>query len=200
VVERDDLVRADMDPAKIAKLRPVFDKRTGTITAATSSPLTDGAAAVLLMRASKAKELGMTALAKIRSWHFAALDPRVNLLLGNVHSIPGALQKAGVGLADVGVFEVHEAFAAQVLANLKCLASESFCKDELGLPGAVGALDPERINLWGGSLAYGHPFAATGGRMLGQLAAIMAEQDAELGLATACAAGGLGVSMVLERA
>lgn len=195
----DNLIRSDMDPAKIAKLRPVFDKKNGTITAATSSALTDGASAVLLMRESKAKELGFTPLGFVRSWEFAALDPRVNLLLGNAYSVPGALAKAGAKLADIDVVEVHEAFAAQVLSNLKCMADATWCASELGLSGAVGEVDPDKLNIWGGSLAYGHPFAATGGRMISQMLGIMAERDASLGLATACAAGGLGVSMILER-
>ncbi len=199
-VTEDNLVRGDMDPAKIAKLKPAFDKRNGTITAATSSALTDGAAGVLLMSESRARELGHQPLGFVRSFHFAALDPRVNLLLGNVHSIPVALQKAGLRLDDVGVVEIHEAFAAQVLANTRCLASDSFCRDELGLPGAVGTVDPARLNQWGGSLAYGHPFAATGGRMVRQTLDLMRAKDSEFGLASACAAGGLGVAMVFERA
>ncbi len=199
-VSEDNLIRANMDPAKLAKLRPVFDRKNGTITAATSSPLTDGAAAVLVMRESRAKELGYTPLAFVKSWEFAALDPRVNLLLGNVYSVPGALKKAGVTLADIDVLEIHEAFAAQVLSNIKLMESAKFCTEELGLSGAIGEVDRSKLNLWGGSLAYGHPFAATGGRMLTQLTDILHHTDSELGLATACAAGGIGVSMVLERA
>ncbi len=198
-VHEDNLIRGDMDAAKIAKLKPVFDRRNGSITAATSSALTDGAAGVLVMSESRAKELGYEPLGFLRSFHFAALDPRVNLLLGNAYSVPFALQKAGVQLGDVGVVEVHEAFAAQVLSNLKCMADAKFCQDELGLGAAVGEVDPARLNQWGGSLAYGHPFAATGGRMVRQTLDLMRHRDAELGLATACAAGGLGVSMIFER-
>lgn len=196
----DNLVRADMDATKIAKLKPVFDKRNGTITAATSSPLTDGAAGLLVMDEERARELGLAPLGYLRSIHFAALDPRVNLLLGNAHAVPVALRKAGVALGDVGVVEVHEAFAAQVLTNLKCLADSKFCRDVLGLDAAVGEVDPARLNQWGGSLAFGHPFAATGGRMIRQTLDLMRETDSELGLATACAAGGLGVAAVFERA
>jgi len=198
-VSEDNLIRAEMDPAKIAKLRPVFDRKNGTITAATSSPLTDGAACVLLMRESKAEELGIKPMGFIRSYEFAALDPRENMLLGNAYSVPGALKRAGIGLSDVDAVEIHEAFAAQVLSNIKCLASKDFCSEKLGLAAAVGEVDRDKLNVWGGSMAYGHPFAATGGRMMRQLLDILAERDGELGLATACAAGGLGAAMVLER-
>ncbi|HAN31710.1 MAG TPA: acetyl-CoA C-acyltransferase [Myxococcales bacterium] len=200
VVEQDNLIRSKMDPAKLARLRPVFDRKNGTITAATSSALTDGASALVLMKESKAKELGYEPLSFVRSWEFAALDPRVNLLLGNVYSIPGALQRAGATLADLGVIEIHEAFAAQVLSNIKLMASDSFCKEELGLSAAIGEVPHDRLNMWGGSLAFGHPFAATGGRMLIQLTDILRQQDQELGLASACAAGGLGGTVILERA
>lgn len=198
-VATDNLIRGDMDAARIAKLKPVFDKKNGTITAATSSPLTDGASAVLLMSETRARELGMTPLGFVRSWEFAALDPRENLLLGNAYSVPGALAKAGVTLADIDAVEIHEAFAAQVLSNIVCMADARWCSDALGLGQAIGEVDPDKLNLWGGSLAYGHPFAATGGRMISQLLGILAQRDGELGLATACAAGGLGVAMVLER-
>ena len=200
VVEEDNLIRSKMDPAKLARLRPVFDRKNGTITAATSSALTDGASALLLMRESKAKELGYEPLAFVKSWEFAALDPRVNLLLGNVYSVPGALKRAGATLGDLGVIEIHEAFAAQVLSNIKLMASDSFCSDELGLAGAIGEVEESKLNIWGGSLAFGHPFAATGGRMLIQLTDLLRHQNAELGLASACAAGGLGGTVILERA
>ena len=152
------------------------------------------------MRESKAKELGYEPLAFVKSWEFAALDPRVNLLLGNVYSVPGALKRAGATLGDLGVIEIHEAFAAQVLSNIKLMASDSFCSDELGLAGAIGEVEESKLNIWGGSLAFGHPFAATGGRMLIQLTDLLRHQNAELGLASACAAGGLGGTVILERA
>ena len=198
-VSDDNLIREDMKAESIARLKPVFDRRNGTITAATSSPLTDGAACVLLMRESKAKELGLTPLGFIRSSNFAALDPRENMLLGNVYSVPDALDRAGCTLAEIDAIEVHEAFAAQVLSNLQCMASASFCSDKLGRSAAVGEVDRDKLNVWGGSMAYGHPFAATGGRMIRQLLDILAQRDGELGLATACAAGGMGAAMVLER-
>lgn len=195
----DNLIRGDMDPAKIARLRPVFDRKNGTITAATSSPLSDGAACVLVMRESKARALGYTPRAALRGTHFAALDPRENMLLGNVYSVPRALQRAGVTLKDMDVIEIHEAFAAQVLSNVQCMASKKFCADNLGLADAVGTVDPAKLNPWGGSMAYGHPFAATGGRMITQLIDELERLDGQLGVATACAAGGMGAAMVIER-
>ena len=198
-VTEDNLIRAEMKPEKVASLRPVFDKRNGTITAATSSPLTDGASCVVLMRASKAKELGFTPLAFIESWHFPAIDPRENMLLGNIYSVPKALEKAGITLEQLDVIEIHEAFAAQVLANLRCFEDDEFCREKLGLDKAPGAIDRSKLNLWGGSIAYGHPFAATGGRMLINTAALLEHVDGEYAVATACAAGGLGAAMVLRR-
>lgn len=198
-VREDNLIRGDMDAAKIARLRPAFDRKNGTITAATSSALTDGASCVLLMRESKAKELGLKPLGFLRSYAFAALDPRENMLLGNAYSIPTALDRAGVKLGDMDVVEIHEAFAAQVLSNMQCMASESFNQKKLGRS-AVGEVDRSKLNLWGGSMAYGHPFAATGGRLIRQLLDILAAEDGELGIASACAAGGMGAAMVVERA
>ena len=198
-VNEDNLIRDKMDPQKIARLRPVFDRKNGTITAATSSALTDGAAAVLLMRESKAKELGLEPLGFLRSYSFAALDPRENMLPGNAYSIPTALDRGGVTLKDMDVIEIHEAFAAQVLSNIQCMASESFNRDKLGRSSAVGEVDRDKLNLWGGSIAFGHPFAATGGRLIRQMLDILADTDGELGLASACAAGGMGAAMIVER-
>ncbi len=200
MVTQDNLIRRSMDPAKIAKLRPVFDKKNGTITAASSSPLTDGAAAVVVMKESKARELGLTPLGYVRSWDFPAIDPRENMLLGNVHSIPGALDRAGVTLADIDLVDIHEAFAAQVLSNVRLLDNATFMSEEMGRSSAVGEVDPDKLNVWGGSIAYGHPFAATGGRMITMMLNALKERDGELALTSACAAGGLGVAMVLERA
>ncbi len=199
VAEEDNLIRPGMKPAKLAKLRPVFDRKNGTITAATSSPLTDGAACVLVMRESKAKELGYTPRGFLRGYQFAALDPRENMLLGNVYSTPGALDRAGAKLADMDAIEIHEAFAAQVLSNLRCMASKRFFQDKLGRSEALGEVDRDKLNIWGGSMAYGHPFAATGCRMITQLLDELEQVDGQLGLATACAAGGMGAAMVLER-
>lgn len=200
MVSEDNLIRRSMNPEKIAKLRPVFDKKNGTITAASSSPLTDGAAAVVVMKESKARELGLTPLGFLRSWDYPAIDPRENMLLGNVHSIPGALDRAGVTLDDIDLVDIHEAFAAQVLSNVRLLDDPTFMADEVGRSSVVGEVDPDKLNVWGGSIAYGHPFAATGGRMITMMLNALKERDGELALTSACAAGGLGVAMVLERA
>ena len=199
-VTEDNLIRAEMDPDKVSSLRPVFDRKNGTITAASASPLTDGASAVLLMRESRAKELGYTPLGFLTGWHFPALDPRENMLLGNAYSMPTALDKAGITLADLDVIEIHEAFAAQVLSNIAALESAEFCREKLGRSDAVGSVDRGKLNLWGGSIAYGHPFAATGGRMLINLLHLLQHTDGTHGIVTACAAGGLGAAMVVERA
>ncbi|MBD89806.1 MAG: acetyl-CoA C-acyltransferase [Deltaproteobacteria bacterium] len=200
MVSEDNLIRRSMNPDKVAKLRPVFDKKNGTITAASSSPLTDGAAAVAVMKESKARELGLTPLAYVRSWDYPAIDPRENMLLGNVHSIPGALDRAGVTLDDIDLVDIHEAFAAQVLSNVRLLDDATFMSEEVGRSSVVGEVDPDKLNVWGGSIAFGHPFAATGGRMITMMLNALKERDGELALTSACAAGGLGVAMVLERA
>ena len=200
VVDKDNLVRSVMKPEKLQKMRPVFDKVAGTITAATSSALTDGASAVLLMRESTAKELGLKPRAFLKSYAFPALDPRENMLLGNVYSTPMALERAGLSLGDLDVIEIHEAFAAQVLSNLRCFDDAKFFQDKLGRDKALGSIDMDKLNVWGSSLAYGHPFAATGGRMVLTMMQLLEERDGQFGLATACAAGGLGAAMIIERA
>jgi acetyl-CoA acyltransferase len=199
-VGADNLIRSDMDPGKLAKLKPVFDRKNGTITAATSSALTDGAAACLVMRESKARALGFEPIGFVRSYAFAGQDPRENMLLGNVYSSPVALQRAGLQLADLDALEIHEAFAAQVLSNLKMFASPQFFADKLGgrFP-VLGEVDPSKLNVRGGSLAFGHPFAATGVRMATSLCHILRDRDQNVGLATACAAGGMGGAIVIER-
>ena len=199
-VGADNLIRTDMDLGKLAKLKPVFDKRNGTITAATSSALTDGAACVLVMRESKAKELGYEPLGFVRSWAFAGQDPRENMLLGNVYSSPLALDRAGLKLADLDFLEIHEAFAAQVLSNLKMFTDKKFFQDKLGRDEVLGEVDPAKLNIRGGSLAYGHPFAATGIRIATTMLNTLRQEDKQFGLGTACAAGGMGAAMVFERA
>ncbi len=198
-LDRDTTVRPDTSKESMAKLRPVFDRKHGSITAANASPLTDGASAVMLMRQSTAKKLGLEPLALVRSYAQVGLDiQKHNLLLGPTLATPIAFERAGVTLKDMDLVEMHEAFAAQVLANLKIWKSESYCK-ELGLDDAIGEVDMDTFNVNGGSVALGHPFGATGGRMIAQLAGEMARRDVNLGLLTMCAAGGLGLSMVLER-
>ena len=198
-VSADNLIRGDMDAGKLAKLKPVFDRKNGTITAATSSALTDGAACCLLMRESKAKELGLKPMGFVRSWAFAGQDPRENMLLGNVYSSPVALDRAGLTMADMDVIEIHEAFAAQVLSALKMFKDKAFFQNKLGRAEPIGEIDRKKLNQRGGSMAYGHPFAATGIRLAISSLRQLAYTNKQYALATACAAGGMGGAMVLER-
>ena len=195
---QDNNVRADSRLEGYAKLRPAFDRKHGTVTAGNSSPLTDGASALLLMNAEKAKAEGLEVLATIRSYAFAALDPADQLLLGPAYAVPLALERAGVRLSDMDLVDMHEAFAAQVLSNTQMLASKRFAEEKLGLSEAVGEVDFECMNVNGGSIAIGHPFAATGARQIHQTAVELGRRGGGLALVTACAAGGLGAAMVLE--
>jgi acetyl-CoA acyltransferase len=197
-VHADGLVRADTSVDKLAKLRPVFAK-DGTLTAGNSSALTDGAAAVLLMEESKARALGYTPLAAFKSWSYVGVDPADQLLMGPALAMPRALDRAGLALADVDLVDMHEAFAAQVLAVLKMLASDGFARARLGRDRAIGEVDPERLNVHGGSLALGHPFGATGARMVTTMANELHRTGKEHALLGVCAAGGLGAAAVLER-
>jgi acetyl-CoA acyltransferase len=195
----DNGVRADSSLEALAALRPVFDKRYGTVTAGNASPLTDGASAVLLMSDEKARALGHEPIAYIRSYSYAALDPGEQLLMGPVLAAPVALQRAGLSLGEMDLVEMHEAFAAQVLCNLKGLASKVWA-ERAGFSQPVGEVDPERLNVMGGSISIGHPFGATGGRILMTLANELRRRDGQFGLLTVCAAGGMGHAMVIERA
>jgi acetyl-CoA acyltransferase len=197
-VHADDLIRADTSVEKLAKLRPVFAK-DGTLTAGNSSPLTDGAAAVLLMSEEKARALGYTPLAAFRSWSYVGVDPADQLLMGPAIAMPQALDRAGMTLSDADLVDMHEAFAAQVLSVLRMLASKAFAETRLGKSEAVGEVDPERLNVHGGSVAIGHPFGATGARMVTTMANELALADKETALLGICAAGGLGAGAVLER-
>lgn len=198
-IAADNGVRADTSLEKLAKLPPVYDRKFGSVTAGNASFLTDGASAVLLMSAERAAELGFEPLATVAALATTALDPREDLLLGPAWSIPRALDQAGIGLGDVGVVELHEAFAAQVLANLHVMADAAYCRQHMGREGAIGEIDPARLNAWGGSLAIGHPFGATGARLVTTAARRMAHEGARWGLVSACAAGGLGSAMILKR-
>jgi acetyl-CoA acyltransferase len=195
---QDNNVRFDSQFASYSQVKPAFDRQYGTVTAANSTPLTDGAAALLIMRAGRAKELGLPILGSIRSYAFTANPVKEDMLMGPSYATPLALARAGIGLADLTLIEMHEAFAAQALANLKMFSSHQFAKDHLGLHHAIGEVDMSLFNIQGGSIAYGHPFAATGARMITQLLHQLKRRGGGLGLATACAAGGLGVAMVLE--
>jgi len=197
-VTADTLVRADTSVEALAKLRPVFAKK-GTLSAGNSSPLTDGAAAVLLMSEEKARALGYTPRAAFRSWSYIGVDPADQLLMGPALAMPKALDRAGMTLGDIDVVDMHEAFAAQVLSVLKMLGSTAFAKARLGRDTAVGDVDPATLNLYGGSVALGHPFGATGARMVMTMANELVDGDRETALLGICAAGGLGAGAVLER-
>jgi acetyl-CoA acyltransferase len=199
VITADNGVRSDTSLDALAKLKPVFDRRYGSVTAGNSSPLTDGAAAVLLMAEEKAKALGHEPLAYIRSYAVSAVDPGWQLLMGPVFSVPKALERAELTWKELGLVEIHEAFAAQVLSNVQAWGSQAWA-DRLGLSAPVGEVDWERTNVSGGSIAIGHPFAATGARLVTTLANEMRRRDVQFGLISICAQGGMGYAMVLERA
>ncbi|WMC41053.1 acetyl-CoA C-acyltransferase FadI [Salmonella enterica subsp. enterica serovar Gallinarum] len=195
----DNNIRGASTLADYAKLRPAFDRKHGSVTAANSTPLTDGAAAVIMMTESRAKELGLRPLGYLRSYAFTAIDVWQDMLLGPAWSTPLALERAGLTMADLTLFDMHEAFAAQTLANLQLLGSERFAREVLGRAQATGEVDDAKFNVLGGSIAYGHPFAATGARaMITQTLHELRRRGGGFGLVTACAAGGLGAAMVLE--
>jgi acetyl-CoA acyltransferase len=198
IVTSDNGIRADSSLEALAKLRPVFDRKYGSVTAGNSSPLTDGAAAVLLMSEEKALALGYEPLAYVRSYAVSAVDPSWQLLMGPAYAVPKALERAGIGWADLGLVEIHEAFAAQVLSNAQAWASREWA-ERLGLPGPVGEVDWDKTNVLGGSIAIGHPFGATGARLATTLANEMRRRDVQFGLISICAQGGMGLAMVLER-
>lgn len=200
VLQKDNNIRLKSEIGQYAKLRPAFDRKHGTVTAATSTPLTDGAAAVLMMSESRARELGLQPLGYLKSFAFAAIDVWEDMLLGPAYATPLALDRAGLTLGDLDLIDMHEAFAAQTLANIKMLASDEFAREKLGRSQAVGEIDWDKFNVLGGSLAYGHPFAATGARMITQTLHELRRRGGKYGLTTACAAGGLGAAMILEAA
>ena len=197
-VHDDTIVRGDTSVEQLAKLRPVFAKH-GSLTAGNSSPLTDGAAAVLLMSEQKAQALGYTPLARFASWAYVGVDPADQLLMGPALAMPLALERAGLELGDVDLVDMHEAFAAQVLSILSMLASDNFAKARLGRDKAVGTIDPDKLNVHGGSVAIGHPFGATGARMVTTMANELHLTGKSTALLGICAAGGLGAAAVLER-
>jgi len=194
----DNGIREDSSAEALAALRPVFDKRYGSVTAGNASPLTDGAAAVLLMSEDRARALGYEPLGFLRAYAYAAVDPADQLLMAPVLAAPIALRRAGLSLRDIDLVEMHEAFAAQVLCNLKGLASREWA-ERAGLREPVGEVDPERLNVMGGSIAIGHPFGATGARITTTLCHELSRRGGQFGLMTVCAAGGLGFAMVVER-
>jgi acetyl-CoA acyltransferase len=195
----DNGVRSDTTLEALAALKPVFDKRYGSVTAGNASPLTDGAAAVLLMREDVAKAQGFQPKAYIRGYAYAALDPGEQLLQAPVLAAPMALKRAGLTLRDMDLIEMHEAFAAQVLSNIAGLASP-YWAERAGFSSPVGEVDRSKLNVMGGSVSIGHPFGATGARITTTLVNELARRGGQFGLMTVCAAGGLGFSMVVERA
>jgi len=200
VLDRDNGIRLDTSLEALSGLRPVFDRRHGSVTAGNASPLTDGGAAVVLMSEAAAQSHGVGPLAWIRSYAITALDPSGQLLQGPAYAAPRALDRAGISMRDIDIMEMHEAFAAQVLSNLQALASVDFAERELGRRSPVGHPELDRINVMGGSIALGHPFGATGARITMTLVNELRRRDGQFGLLTVCAAGGMGFAMVIERA
>jgi acetyl-CoA acyltransferase len=198
VVTEDNVVRKDSKLESYAKLPPVFDRNHGTITAGNSSPLTDGAGALILMSESKAKALGYQPLGYLKSWAYTAVDPGWQLLMAPVFAFPKALDRARLSFNDIDLFDIHEAFAAQVASNLKALASKKFAQEKMGRSEAVGEIDPSKMNVNGGSIAIGHPFAATGSRMVVSTLRELKKRNKQYGLISICAAGGLGAVAVVE--
>ncbi|NBW64465.1 acetyl-CoA C-acyltransferase FadI [bacterium] len=196
---QDNGIRTDTTMEALSVLKPVFDRRYGTVTAGNASPLTDGGGAVLLMSEERAKSLGFRPKAYIRSYAYAALDPGEQLLQAPVLAAPMALQRAGLTLRDIDLVEMHEAFAAQVLSNLRGFESQQWA-ERAGFSKPVGEVDRSKLNVMGGSLAIGHPFGATGARITTTLVNELERRGGQFGLMTVCAAGGLGFSMVVERA
>lgn len=198
IIDKDNGIRVST-PEQLAKLKPAFVKPYGTVTAANASFLTDGASAALIMSEKRALQLGLTPKAYLRNFIYVSQDPVDQLLLGPAYAIPKVLDKAKLGLKDVGVWEIHEAFAGQILANMKALDSDWFAQNYLGRTGKVGVPDLKKWNAWGGSLSIGHPFAATGVRLATHTANRLIKEDQQYGLIAACAAGGQAVGMLLER-
>jgi len=198
VLTSDNGIREDTSYEQLAALKPVFDRKYGSVTAGNSSPLTDGGACVLLMNEEKAKALGYPPLGIIRSYAYAALDPGEQLLQAPVLAAPVALKRAGLTLKDIDLVEMHEAFAAQVLSNLKGFESKWWA-ERAGFSQPVGEVDRAKLNVMGGSIAIGHPFGATGARITTTLLNELRRRDGRFGLMTVCTAGGMGFAMVVER-
>jgi acetyl-CoA acyltransferase len=198
-------VTEDVGPRKgqtleaLAKLKPYFDRRYGTVTVGNSCPITDGAAAIFVASAEKAKELGLRPAARIKGYSFVGLDP-ARMGLGPTHATPVALKRAGVSFRDIGLIEINEAFAAQVIANEIAMASAKYCREKLGLEGPIGEIDRAILNVNGGAIALGHPVGVSGTRLTLTLIREMRKRDVPLGLATLCVGGGQGAALVLERA
>jgi acetyl-CoA acyltransferase len=198
-IHKDNGIRPGSKIEKLAKLKPAFDKKNGTLTAANSSFLTDGAAVVLIMKESKAKELGLQPKAEIINFCFTGQELKEELLLGPAFAMTKALTNAGLQLSQMDVIEIHEAFAGQVIANINCLESDEFASKKLGNKQKTGELDRSKLNCWGGSLALGHPFGATGARLLNTTANRLIQENGNYGILAACAAGAHGHAMIIKK-
>ncbi|WP_372651348.1 acetyl-CoA C-acetyltransferase [Halobacteriovorax sp.] len=201
-VKKDNIVRGDTSLEKLNKLRTVFDKSSnGTLTAGNSSPLSDGASCVFLCSEEYAKENNLNVMAYLSYSQSAAVNyiDDEGLLMAPAYAVPKMLKNANMSLQDFDFYEIHEAFSAQVLCTLKAWEDESFCKEKLGLESALGTIDRDKLNVKGGSVALGHPFAATGTRILTSLAKMLNQNGSGKGLISICTAGGMGVTAILEK-
>ena len=198
VVTEDIGPRESQSMEALAKLKPIFDRKNGTVTAGNACPITDGAATLLLMSREKAEQLGYKPLARIRSYGFAGLEPE-RMGLGPVYATPVALRRAGLTMKDIGLVELNEAFAAQVIGCMRAFESDKFAREKLDLPSALGAIDPAILNVNGGAIALGHPVGATGSRIVLTLMKEMVRRNVQFGLATLCIGGGQGGAMILEK-
>ena len=198
MIDEDNGIRNGQTMEALAKPRPVFDRHNGTVTAGNASQITDGAGAVIVMSEDRAKELHLEPLGRIRSFAFAGLEPE-RMGLGPAHATPIALEKAGVTMKDMQLVEINEAFAAQVIANLRIFESDQLSKKYLNRDKATGAIDPAILNVNGGAIALGHPVGSSATRLIITLLKEMQRRDLNLGLATLCVGGGQGAAFILER-
>ncbi len=198
IVAEDIGPRAEQSLEQLAKLKPFFDRKFGTVTVGNACPITDGAAMVMMMSREKAESLGLKPLVRVAGYGFAGLEPE-RMGLGPVYATPVALKRAGITMKEIGLVELNEAFAAQVIACMMAFDSDTFAKDKLGLSQKVGAVDPSILNVNGGAIALGHPVGATGTRLVVTLMKEMLRRNTQFGLATLCIGGGQGGAMILER-
>jgi acetyl-CoA acyltransferase len=198
-VSFDNGIRKDIRIEDLSKLKPIDDKIYGSVTEGNSAPLSDGASAVLMMSEQKAESTGYEPLGYIRSFAYSAQSPRDQILMGPLYSTPIALERAGLGLSDIDLIEMHEASASQVLSNLNAFSSKKFAEERLGKSESVGEIDLDKLNVLGGSIAIGHPSSSTGIRLMITILNELKRRGKHFGMVTSCAAGGLGATMILER-
>lgn len=199
IVSADNCVKYDVSVEALSDLPPLFDKEFGTVTDGNSAPLTDGASVILLMSEDKARSLGYKPVAYVRSYAYAAVDPSDELLMGPAYSTPAALDRAGIGLDEVDLVEIHEPFSSHAISYVRALDSKGFAREKLGRTQPVGEIDMDKLNISGGSIAIGHTLGATGARIIMTLAYRMSKRKGNFGLVSLASAGGLGVSIVLEK-